>query len=91
MDRVHDIGTWLVLDRRVVVVPQVIDPKPQSGNPDQALHGLYIEFAIGPTREKRGILGELGMGRRVAVHVVAQVVVRRSSECLDLTPVIKSC
>ena len=70
-----------MLDRLVFVVPQVIDPKPQSGNQDQALHGLCIEFAVGPTREKRGVLYELGMGRRAAVHVVAQILVDGPSKC----------
>jgi len=64
-----------MLDRCVVVVPQVIRAKPQSGNPDQTIHGLYIEFAVGSARKKLGVLCELGMCRRVAVHVIAQVLV----------------
>ena len=89
------MGTRLVLDRLVVVVPQVIDPKPQSGNPDQALHGLCIEFAVGPAREKRGVFCELGMGRRVAVHVVADALLRPTTPkgpqpSMETTPWIAS-
>jgi len=83
MHHVHDVGKRLVLDRDVVVVSQVIDPKPQGGNPDQALHCLCIEFVVVPTREKRGVFCELGRCRRVAVHVVAQMVARRLSGSLD--------